>query len=427
MLPPALSPQTAMRAGSTCQLAGVFVNPLQRRVTVFNRGGIFVFGSQPIVDRDEHDSPTRRPVSSPHRRAYRCCSAPSRLHESRGTLRTALLRLDSHWTAPCRAASKCESSIRRHRDRGLSSSQRERGRVRASLTLLPSNKRPAGGLQRQFLQRGNLLQFETIQKRGGLGVERHSGRYDYVPANLRTSDEGTKMSLNGKRLLIFVGDDYEDLELWYPKLRLIEAGVHVVGGGAAGGEGLSREEWLPVQVRCGDQRHAVGRLRRRCCAPAVGCPTNCGAIRKVLSLTREFDSTGKLVAAICHGGWIPISANVYRGVKVTGSPGIKDDLINAGGLFEDSARRHRPPPRHQPQARRPARVLQGDAAGVGALNCHVQAGRFYHEQCETPRATSVEAHRQSVSFCRLRPVASGRMADAIRDGCGSKSASTRED
>jgi protease I len=58
---------------------------------------------------------------------------------------------------------------------------------------------------------------------------------------------------------------------------------------------------------------------------------------KVLSLTREFDSSGKLVAAICHGGWIPISANVYRGVKVTGSPGIKDDLINAGGLFEDAA------------------------------------------------------------------------------------------
>lgn len=58
---------------------------------------------------------------------------------------------------------------------------------------------------------------------------------------------------------------------------------------------------------------------------------------KVLSLVKEFDQAGKLLAAICHGGWIPISAKVYRGVRVTGSPGIKDDLINAGALWEDAA------------------------------------------------------------------------------------------
>ena len=57
----------------------------------------------------------------------------------------------------------------------------------------------------------------------------------------------------------------------------------------------------------------------------------------VLSLVREFAAAGKLVAAICHGGWIPISAGVYRGVRVTGSPGIKDDLVNAGAVWEDSA------------------------------------------------------------------------------------------
>jgi protease I len=45
---------------------------------------------------------------------------------------------------------------------------------------------------------------------------------------------------------------------------------------------------------------------------------------------------GKLVAAICHGGWIPVSAGVYRGVRVTGSPGIKDDLVNAGAIWEDA-------------------------------------------------------------------------------------------
>jgi protease I len=58
---------------------------------------------------------------------------------------------------------------------------------------------------------------------------------------------------------------------------------------------------------------------------------------RVLNLTREFFAAGKLVAAICHGGWIPISAGIYRGVAVTGSRGIKDDLVNAGAVWEDAA------------------------------------------------------------------------------------------
>jgi protease I len=57
----------------------------------------------------------------------------------------------------------------------------------------------------------------------------------------------------------------------------------------------------------------------------------------VKELTRQFAESEKLVAAICHGGWIPISAGVYRGVRVTGSPGIRDDLVNAGAIWEDAA------------------------------------------------------------------------------------------
>lgn len=56
----------------------------------------------------------------------------------------------------------------------------------------------------------------------------------------------------------------------------------------------------------------------------------------VLELVRGFAAAGKCLAAICHGGWIPISAGVYRGVRVTGSPGIKDDLINAGAIWQDA-------------------------------------------------------------------------------------------
>ena len=85
---------------------------------------------------------------------------------------------------------------------------------------------------------------------------------------------------------------------------------------------------------------------------------------KVLSLTREFANTGKLVAAICHGGWIPISAGVYRGVRVTGSPGIKDDLVNSGAIWEDT-------PvvvdRHFVSSRKPADLPAFTAAAVDLL------------------------------------------------------------
>ena len=56
----------------------------------------------------------------------------------------------------------------------------------------------------------------------------------------------------------------------------------------------------------------------------------------VLGLVRDFWTAGKLVAAICHGGWLAISADVYRGVRTTGSLGIKDDLVNAGALWVDA-------------------------------------------------------------------------------------------
>ena len=86
----------------------------------------------------------------------------------------------------------------------------------------------------------------------------------------------------------------------------------------------------------------------------------------VLSLVRQFAEAGKLVAAICHGGWIPISAGVYRGVRVTGSLGIKDDLINAGAQLGRRCGGDRSPFRLQPQARRSARFLPRDSKSAGS-------------------------------------------------------------
>jgi protease I len=142
--------------------------------------------------------------------------------------------------------------------------------------------------------------------------------------------------LAGQRILIFVGDIYEDLELWYPKLRLIEAGADVVVAGPEAGSTYDGKNGYPCvsdaainDMNAADFHGLV--------VPGGFMPDKLRRDPKVLQLVRDFAEAGKLVAAICHGGWIPISASVYKGVRVTGSPGIKDDLINAGAIWEDSA------------------------------------------------------------------------------------------
>lgn len=141
--------------------------------------------------------------------------------------------------------------------------------------------------------------------------------------------------LAGRRILTFVGDTYEDLELWYPKLRLMEAGAEVVVVGEKASRKYAGKNGYPcVSDAAVSEMNAadfVGVV-----IPGGFMPDKLRRDPKVLQLVRDFAAAGKLVAAICHGGWIPISAGVYRGVRVTGSPGIKDDLVNAGALWEDA-------------------------------------------------------------------------------------------
>jgi protease I len=145
----------------------------------------------------------------------------------------------------------------------------------------------------------------------------------------------TIAALKGKRILIFVGDIYEDLELWYPKLRLIEAGATVVVAGPEAGVVYAGKNGYPCTSDA-----AIADMRESdfdgVILPGGFMPDKLRRDDKVKSLIWEFNASGKLVAAICHGGWMAISAGVYRGVLVTGSPGIKDDLVNAGAIWEDA-------------------------------------------------------------------------------------------
>ncbi len=137
-----------------------------------------------------------------------------------------------------------------------------------------------------------------------------------------------------RALLTFVEDLYEDLELWYPKLRLEEAGFAVRLAGPelktyAGKHGYpATADMLLSEVQ---SQPFCGLL-----IPGGFMPDKLRRDARVLALTREFFEQGKLVAFICHGGWIPISAKILKNRKTTGSLGIKDDLENAGAIWVDA-------------------------------------------------------------------------------------------
>lgn len=136
---------------------------------------------------------------------------------------------------------------------------------------------------------------------------------------------------NNKTLLAFLDDVYEDLELWYPKLRLEGAGYTLKCAAPeiktyAGKHGYPAQSDLLLQQAMSTD--FCGLL-----VPGGFMPDKLRRDAKVLSLTREFFEQGKLVAFICHGGWIPISAKILKGRRATGSLGIKDDLENVGAIW----------------------------------------------------------------------------------------------
>jgi protease I len=142
------------------------------------------------------------------------------------------------------------------------------------------------------------------------------------------------MSLKGKKVLFFAAPLYEDLELWYPKIRLEEEGAQCVVAGL-GEPTYQGKRGYPIapdttvdQVSAGDFDGLV--------IPGGYAPDILRRHRKVLELTREIFEAGKPVAYICHAGWVPISAGIVRGRRGTSVGAIKDDLVNAGMIWEDS-------------------------------------------------------------------------------------------
>ena len=141
------------------------------------------------------------------------------------------------------------------------------------------------------------------------------------------------MTLKGKTILFFAGPLYEDLELWYPVLRLREEGAEVVVAGL-GAERYHGKYGLPAEA---DGNVDDLDMRDFDAILVVGgwAPDKLRRSEKVLELVRSADADGKLLGVICHGGWVPASAGILKGRTMTCTPGIKDDVMNAGAEYVD--------------------------------------------------------------------------------------------
>jgi len=142
------------------------------------------------------------------------------------------------------------------------------------------------------------------------------------------------MELAGKRVVVLAEDMYEDPELWYPYYRMKEAGATVTLVGTGSAETYSSKHGYPVRVdaRADDVRAAdVDAV----IIPGGFAPDRLRRYPAVLRLVREAFEAGKVVAAICHGPWVLVSAGVLRGRTATSVSAIRDDVTNAGAEWVD--------------------------------------------------------------------------------------------
>lgn len=143
------------------------------------------------------------------------------------------------------------------------------------------------------------------------------------------------MKLKGKKVIMLAEEGFEDLELWYPVIRLREEGCQVVIVGSGSKKTYKGKYGLTVEVdKTGEEIKAEefdGIL-----VPGGWAPDKLRRYPSILKLVREFFDQGKLLATICHGGWVFISAKVLKGYKMTCVNAIIDDIENAGAEYIDA-------------------------------------------------------------------------------------------
>jgi protease I len=142
------------------------------------------------------------------------------------------------------------------------------------------------------------------------------------------------MRLQGKRVAVLAENFYEDLELWYPLLRFKEEGAEVILVGSGSSDTYTSNHGYPVQVdKAASEVNAID--FDAVVIPGGYAPDLMRRVPEMVALVREAHEHGKIVAAICHAGWMLASAHILKDKKVTAFFSIKDDMVHAGANFVD--------------------------------------------------------------------------------------------
>lgn len=142
------------------------------------------------------------------------------------------------------------------------------------------------------------------------------------------------MELKGKRIAILLDNMYQEMEAWYPYFRFKEAGAEVVVAGAEAGKTYTSKLGYPMKTDVTYDALDAAKFDG-VIVPGGYAPDHIRRHAKANAFVREMDTHGKLVAAICHAPWVLCSAGILKGRKATAFFAIKDDVVNAGAVWQD--------------------------------------------------------------------------------------------
>ncbi len=142
------------------------------------------------------------------------------------------------------------------------------------------------------------------------------------------------MKLKGRRIAVLAADLYQEMEIWYPLLRFREDGAETVAVGAEAGKTYSSKKGYPV-VSDISIAEAHAKDFDAVVVPGGWAPDILRQDERMLNFVREMNKARKIIAAICHAGWVLCSADVLRGRKVTCYKAIRDDMVHAGAEYVD--------------------------------------------------------------------------------------------
>jgi protease I len=142
------------------------------------------------------------------------------------------------------------------------------------------------------------------------------------------------MRLKGKKVVLLTENLYQELELWVPYYRLKEEGAEVVVVGSGSNRTYTGKYGYPIEVDKEAKEIDISKFDG-VVIPGGYAPDVMRRYPEMVRIVREAHQKGKVIAAICHAGWMLVSAGILKGKKVTCVSAIKDDLVNAGATYLD--------------------------------------------------------------------------------------------